>query len=89
MMPLPPFKLEHYFAKYEFKARYMLCGSDCETLSVQEILEMEETAWSLLLDHRLGYTETLGHPLLREEIVGQGDTSRFTEILLHDYLSSR
>ena len=82
-MHLPPFKLEHYFANYEFKARYTLCGSDCETLSVHELLEMEESAWPLFLDHRLGYTETLGHPLLRKEITGLLQGMHPDQILVH------
>ena len=36
-MQLPPFKLERYFAKYEFKAPYLLCSSDCESRSVAAV----------------------------------------------------
>ena len=68
-MQLAPFKLERYFAKYEFKAKYLLSPSDCESLSMHELLEMAEPA-SLALwnDLRLGYTESPGHPALRTEI---------------------
>ena len=68
-MRIAPFALERYFAKHEFCARYLLSSSDCESLSLSELLAMadrETTAlWKKL---RLGYTETPGHPLLREEI---------------------
>ncbi len=68
-MRIAPFALERYFAKHEFYARYLLSSSDCESLSLSELLLMadrETTAlWKKL---RLGYTETPGHPLLREEI---------------------
>jgi len=37
MMKIEPFKLERYFAEYEFKARYLLYASDCESLSLQEL----------------------------------------------------
>jgi aspartate/methionine/tyrosine aminotransferase len=69
MMNMPPFALERYFARYEFSARHLLSCSDCEALSMSELLAMadEETSrlWGEL---RLGYTESQGHPLLREAI---------------------
>lgn len=65
-MKIRDFQLERFFAKYEFKAPYLLCTSDCETFTVGEILELEEAL--KLEDLRLGYTEPLGHPMLREEI---------------------
>ena len=43
-MNLPPFKLERYFAKYEFNTEYLLCSSDCESMSVAELLALEEDA---------------------------------------------
>jgi aspartate/methionine/tyrosine aminotransferase len=68
---LPPFKLERYFALYEFKAPYILSASDCESLRLSEVLSHadKETAemWNSL---SLGYTESAGHPALREEIAG-------------------
>lgn len=68
-MHLSPFVLERYFAKYEFKARYLLSSSDCESLTQQEILAMADSATRKLWDElRLGYTESPGHPLLRREI---------------------
>lgn len=67
-MPIAPFKLERYYALYEFKARIMLSSSDCESLSMTELLDMaspqSRELWNSL---RLGYTETQGNPLLREE----------------------
>ena len=68
-MKISTFELERYFAKYEFSARYLLSCSDCEPLSMSELLQManQETLhlWENL---KLGYTETCGHPLLRESI---------------------
>lgn len=68
-MKLAPFKLERYFEKYEFSAPYLLSCSDCESLSMTELLGWCDPAvlklWSNL---GLGYTETRGHPLLRSEI---------------------
>ena len=67
-MKLKDFKLEEFFAKYEFEVEYSLCSSDCETFSVYELLELEEGSTEELNKLRLGYTESLGHPSLREEI---------------------
>jgi aspartate/methionine/tyrosine aminotransferase len=68
-MKIPSFALERYFARYEFSAHYLLSSSDCEPLSLAELLEMADPEslkmWEGL---RLGYTESLGHPALREEV---------------------
>jgi aspartate/methionine/tyrosine aminotransferase len=68
-MNLKPFKLERYFAKYEFSVKYLLSSSDCDGLSQNELLELADDETRYLWDNlTLGYTESLGHPLLREEI---------------------
>src|SRR6056297_466050 len=68
-MRIDPFKLERYFARYEFTAPYLLSSSDCEPLDLNELLSMihGETMkmWNIL---KLGYTESQGHPELRSEI---------------------
>jgi len=68
-MALHPFKLERYFAKHEFKVRFLLSSSDCESLSMTELVQMA-TPESLELwqELKLGYTESPGHPLLRAEV---------------------
>jgi aspartate/methionine/tyrosine aminotransferase len=66
---IAPFKLERYFAKYEFTAKYLLSSSDCESLDMQELLSMsDEEGLALWHDLKLGYTESQGHPLLRQQI---------------------
>lgn len=68
-MKIQPFKLERYFAKYEFSAPYLLSCSDCEALTKKELLEMaDEKSLKLWNDLKLGYTESQGHPILREEV---------------------
>eukprot|EP01038_Epipyxis_sp_PR26KG_P006519 gene6519-8959_t len=63
------FKLEVFFAKYEFSARHLLCCSDAETISMSELITMADSeSLSLWSDLRLGYTEARGMPLLRQEI---------------------
>jgi aspartate/methionine/tyrosine aminotransferase len=65
-----PFALERFFARHEFSAEHNLCASDCETLSLGELLAMEAGAAEAFSALRLGYTETAGHPALRQEIAG-------------------
>lgn len=67
-MKLKPFALERFFARHEFQVEHLLCASDCETLSVGELLAMEPGAADAISALRLGYTETAGHPDLRREI---------------------
>jgi aspartate/methionine/tyrosine aminotransferase len=67
-MELTPFKLERYFARYEFKVKYLLCSSDSESLSVGDLLAFESGAEEGLKRAWLGYTESQGAPALREEI---------------------
>lgn len=68
-MKYPEFQLETYLAKREFNAPFNLCASDLETYSMNEILHMaDERDLNLWNNLTLGYNETEGHPLLREEI---------------------
>ncbi|WP_027177967.1 aminotransferase class I/II-fold pyridoxal phosphate-dependent enzyme [Maridesulfovibrio bastinii] len=68
MEKLDNFKLETFFSKWEFKARYHLCASDAESMSIRELLQNSGTDPEALLDLKLGYTETFGNPELRTEI---------------------
>ncbi len=81
-MRIKDFKLEEYFAKYEFKVKYTLCSSDCESFSVDELLFLEEDAVEKLKKVWLGYTESLGNPLLREEISKLYDTINPDEVIV-------
>jgi aspartate/methionine/tyrosine aminotransferase len=66
---LPDFRLEKYFSRWEFAARYHLTASDAETLPMSQLLELADedgrARWEGLT---LGYTETWGLPALRAEI---------------------
>src|SRR5690242_6482390 len=68
-MQIADFTLERYFARWEFAVRNVLCASDCEPLPLAELLELADDdsreRWNSL---RLGYTESLGLPALREAI---------------------
>lgn len=82
-MPIQPFKLERYFAKYEFNAPYLLCCSDCEALTAGDLLRMEKDAELDFKDLWLGYTESQGHPELREEIAKLYRGITADQVLVH------
>jgi aspartate/methionine/tyrosine aminotransferase len=82
-MNLPPFKLERYFAKYEFNVQYTLCSSDCESVSISDLLALEVGARERFEAHWLGYTESPGAPTLRQEIARVYETMQPEHILVH------
>ncbi len=67
-MHINDFKLERYFAEYEFSTRYLLCASDSETFTIGDILALEPDSAETFYNLPLRYTESQGHPGLREEI---------------------
>jgi len=82
-MHLPSFKLERYFAKHEFSAEFLLCSSDCEAMSVADLLAFEAGAAEKLQNVWLGYTESLGSPDLRKEICNLYTSMQPDDILVH------
>ena len=70
------FKLETYFSKWEFTARYNMAASDVESLSVSDLLSMaSEDDKKAFQNLWLGYTETFGNQELRYEISKTYDTA--------------
>lgn len=67
-MKIKPFKLERYFTLYEHTAKYSLCNSDCEAMTIKELLSLEKGAEAHFNNTWLGYTETKGSPVLRKDI---------------------
>lgn len=85
-MNLPPFKLERFFAKYEFNTEYLLCSSDCESMSIAELLALDDDpagAAKKFQELWLGYTESQGSPALRAEICKLYETLQPQDILVH------
>ena len=82
-MKIPPFQLERFFAKYEFDAPYLLCVSDCESLSVKQLLSYEPDAKRELNALWLGYTESAGSPELRQEVATLYEKIGPEQILIH------
>lgn len=81
-MKIPDFKLEEFWKKYEFISPYLLCCSDAETWSLQELVAIADSdskkLWNSLT---LGYTESPGHPILREEIAKLYSSVKSNDIL--------
>jgi aspartate/methionine/tyrosine aminotransferase len=68
-MQIADFRLERYFARWEFTVRHVLGASDSEPWPMHELLALADddarARWDSL---HLGYTESLGLPALRDEI---------------------
>ena len=81
-MKIEPFATEHFFARYEFTTPYQLCNSDCETLTVEELLAMTDMSLADFGFLSLGYTESPGDPQLREEIAAAYQGVSAEEVLV-------
>jgi aspartate/methionine/tyrosine aminotransferase len=79
---LPDFRLETYFSRWEFTARYHLTASDAETMTVAEVLALgtpdDRAAFAEL---PLGYTPTWGGERLREAVAATYDTCGPQDVL--------
>jgi len=71
MPVLPDFKLETFFSKWEFNAKYHMCASDMESMTLQELLNLssdqDKENWNNL---NFKYIETYGSPELRSAVSG-------------------
>jgi aspartate/methionine/tyrosine aminotransferase len=77
------FALERYFARWEFAVRHVLGASDVEGYPMTELLGRADEETRALWDGlRLGYTESMGHPLLRAEIAGLYETLDGADVLV-------
>lgn len=68
-VPLPAFRLETYFSRWEFAARHHLTASDAETLTVGELLALgTEADREEFAGLPLGYVPTWGGDRLRTAV---------------------
>lgn len=81
-MNLKPFRIEHYYAKYEFTAQFMLSSSDAQSRTIAELLSLEPGARETFDEHWLGYTESPGAPYLREAVAGIYNTISNNDVLV-------
>lgn len=82
-MKINDFKLEVFFDKYEFTAPYLLTQSDCESMTIEELLRYEPDAEKMLKSSWLGYTEAAGNPELRSLVSGLYQNINENEVLMH------
>ena len=82
-MQISPFKIERYFARYEFNVDYVLCGSDCESMTVEDLLALEPDTADRFPKLWLGYTESPGSPALRREISNLYRSVKPGQVLVH------
>jgi aspartate/methionine/tyrosine aminotransferase len=80
---LPPFELERYFAQHEFTVPHLLCVSDCESMTVGQLLDLEPGSRERFEALSLGYTEAQGGLELREEIARLYDGLAPGAVLVH------
>ena len=70
-MKYPPFEIEIFFRQHEFNAPYQISPSDCEPLTLDEVLALASPARRQQFENLwLGYTDSQGHPELRAAIAG-------------------
>ena len=81
-MQIKPFRIEQYFGKYEFTAKYLLSSSDAESRTIQELLGLEPGSQEKFLQHWCGYTESPGAPALREVISGIYQGIKLEDVLV-------
>jgi aspartate/methionine/tyrosine aminotransferase len=82
MMKIEPFAIEHYFALYEFNTPYLLCSSDCESMTVAELLAMSGQDIEALSELHLGYTESQGDPRLRSAVAAGYEIASADDVII-------
>ena len=81
-MKIEPFAIEHYFALYEFNTPYLLCSSDCESMTVDELLALSSREIAALGELRLGDTESQGDPQLRTAVAAAYETAGADDVII-------
>ena len=81
-MKIAPFETEQFFARYEFNTPHQLCNSDCESISIAELLEMAGDSLEQFGEQRLIYTESQGHPDLRQSIASLYSTIKPDDVVV-------
>ena len=76
------FGTEDYFSQYEFTKPYQLASSDCESVSIAELIKMGGGTTDEFLNVKLGYPEMPGSRQLRKEISQLYSTVNEEQILV-------
>jgi aspartate/methionine/tyrosine aminotransferase len=82
MTALPDFRLETYFSRWEFSARYNLAASDSQSMTLSALLDLADPEDRHAFESlHLGYTQSYGAPGLREAIASTYDTRVSADVL--------
>lgn len=81
-MQIAPFTIEQFFAQYEFTTPWILCASDCESMSIGDLLNLTNRSLTHLANLTLGYTDSQGDPLLRQQIATRYPGTTAEEIVV-------
>lgn len=81
-MKIRPFQIERFYAQYEFSAPHLLSQSDCEAMSIGDLLALEAGAAERFQNQWLGYTESQGSPELRQAVTALYTTIQPEEVLV-------
>ena len=81
-MKITPFETEHYFARYEFTTPHLLSVSDCETISIRELLQFAKWDEERLTGLTLGYTESQGNLELRAAVARSYEKVDAEEVII-------
>ena len=82
-MQIPAFELERYFARYEFTTEFLMCTSDCESMNIHDLLQLEDGSDVRFSRTWLGYTESQGSLSLRAAICDLYETIQPEQVLVH------
>ena len=82
MPVLPDFKLETFFSEWEFNAKYHMCASDMESMTLDDLMSLgtdqDRENWHNL---NFKYIETYGSPELRTAVANTYLTQKSANIL--------
>ena len=81
-MKIASFETEHFFAHYEFNTPYQLCNSDCESISIAELLSLAGDSLEKFGHERLIYTESQGSSELRKSIASMHAKVKADDVLV-------
>lgn len=81
-MKIAPFEIEQYFDQYEFTTPYLLCASDCETMTATELLQMADVPLADFGQLSLGYTEAQGSPELRTAVANAYKAAQPDQVII-------
>lgn len=81
-MKIENFATEEYYAKYEFSQPYLISVSDCESVSIEELVQLGGGSIAEFSKIKLGYPEMPGSAILRKEIASTYSSAQPNQVLV-------